>query len=325
MRCIVLKLDVLDKKILGALSRDPRKHFSAIAREVRSSKEVVNYRVKRLISNGVIRSFVTSFDFGYHSYKVLLHFEKITRKDEQALIAFLEKHDLVTWVTPCFGHWDLAFVIMAKNPAHFDVVLREIISKTGEYFHDYKFSITIGTKTYGDNYFFGRSNSVREKKVSHDHVLDLDDKDRAIARLIHPNVRIKLSEISAKTKIPIDTVNYRIKKMEELGVIKYYRMILDPISQGFQRFSVFISCSNLSDSVIKKFEEYANQHSNIAFYGRCVGGWDVEYTVYFNENSELRSFLLDLKSEFAGVVKKVESITLLRTTTYSYKPSEIYE
>lgn len=318
-------LDVLDKKILGSLSRNPRKHFSAIAREVRSSKEVVNYRVKRLISKGVIRSFVTSFDFGYHSYKVLLHFEKITRKDEKALISFLEKHDLVTWVTPCFGHWDLAFVIMAKNPAHFDTVLREIVSRTGEYFHDYKFSITIGTKTYGDNYLLGRANSVRQKKVDHNASFDLDEKDKAIARLLHFNSRIKLSAISAKTKIPIDTVNYRIKKMEESGAIQYYRMVLDPISQGFQRFSVFISCSNLSDSVIKKFEEYANQHSNIAFYGRCVGGWDVEYTVYFNENSELRSFLLDLKSEFAGVVKKVESITLLRTTTYSYKPSEIYE
>lgn len=55
-------LDELDRKILGTLSRDATQSYAAISREVGLSAPAVHERVKRLRSNGVIKSTVAQLD-----------------------------------------------------------------------------------------------------------------------------------------------------------------------------------------------------------------------------------------------------------------------
>ncbi|MBW2965332.1 Lrp/AsnC family transcriptional regulator [Candidatus Woesearchaeota archaeon] len=316
------KLDKLDMKIIDVLSHDPRLPFSSIAKKVRSSKEVVNYRVKRLTDKGIIKGFITSFNFGHWPYKVLLQFEKIGSEEEKALIAYLETHPNTYWVTPCSGYWDMAFAIMAKDPAHFETVLREIIKKTGKHYHDYKFAVTLSTRTFGHKYITGKT-EAEKKHDRRETPPALDEKDRKIARMLLSNARVKLSDISNETGTPIDTVKYRIKRMTDNGTIKYFRMLLDTSSIGYQRYSIFMRCVNLSEKTLPKFEEFARQHANIAFYARCVGGWDIEYTAYLQNNDELRTLMLEIKKEFGDSIKKIESVNLFRTKNYSYMPEEI--
>jgi len=55
----------------------------------------------------------------------------------------------------------------------------------------------------------------------------LDEKDLAILALIQSNCRLTAREIARKIDSPITTVFAKIKRMEELGVIKKYKAILD--------------------------------------------------------------------------------------------------
>ena len=56
----------------------------------------------------------------------------------------------------------------------------------------------------------------------------LDEKDIAILTLIQENSKLTANQIAKKIICPITTVFAKIKRMEELGVIKQYRAILDP-------------------------------------------------------------------------------------------------
>ena len=53
------KLDLLDRKILYELDRNSRRSASEIAKKVRVHRNVVNFRINRLIEKGIIREFVT--------------------------------------------------------------------------------------------------------------------------------------------------------------------------------------------------------------------------------------------------------------------------
>ncbi|MBT5022696.1 Lrp/AsnC family transcriptional regulator [Candidatus Woesearchaeota archaeon] len=320
-----IKLDLLDKKILNALNQNVRAQYSEIAKKVRSSKEVVNYRIKRLIDNGIIKEFVTIFGLGYWAHKILIQFEKIDGEEEKELIEYLVNHPNTNWVTPCSGNWDLVLAIMAKDPAHFDKVLRKILARIGPFLQDYKISTSIGSQTFGHTYILG---SVKEDKKIHMEVrkkikLDFDEKDKKIAKILHANARAKLTEISAATKIPIDTVKYRIKKMEENLIIRRYRLILDPAKLGYNRYEIFIRCVNLTDPLITKFKEYSKQNPNVEYFSRCVGSWDIELTVHFKTNTELRSFVLDIKKEFGDYIKNFESVSLFNTYNFIYFPEEL--
>ena len=57
--------------------------------------------------------------------------------------------------------------------------------------------------------------------------LTLDEKDRAILRLLQHNARITVKEISDKVHLSTTPVHERIKRMEDAGVIKQYATLVD--------------------------------------------------------------------------------------------------
>jgi Lrp/AsnC family leucine-responsive transcriptional regulator len=56
----------------------------------------------------------------------------------------------------------------------------------------------------------------------------LDEKDIAILALVQRDCKLTAREIASKIDSPITTVFAKIKRMEEHGVIKEYRAVLDP-------------------------------------------------------------------------------------------------
>ena len=59
-------------------------------------------------------------------------------------------------------------------------------------------------------------------------MIQLDNRDLEILKLLQSNCRMTAKEISKKIGSPITTVYSKIKRMEELGIIKQYKAILDP-------------------------------------------------------------------------------------------------
>ena len=57
-----MKLNLKDQKILYALEFNARATISQIAKQVRLSKEVTNYRIKRLEKEDIIDSYKTIFN-----------------------------------------------------------------------------------------------------------------------------------------------------------------------------------------------------------------------------------------------------------------------
>jgi len=56
----------------------------------------------------------------------------------------------------------------------------------------------------------------------------LDEKELYILTLIQENSKLTANQIAKKTNTPITTVFAKIKRMEEMGIIKQYRAILSP-------------------------------------------------------------------------------------------------
>src|SRR5260221_772105 len=57
--------------------------------------------------------------------------------------------------------------------------------------------------------------------------VDLDEKDRAILRLLQANAKITAREIAAQVHLSTTPVHERIRRLEETGVIRQYAALLD--------------------------------------------------------------------------------------------------
>src|SRR5579872_7387222 len=57
--------------------------------------------------------------------------------------------------------------------------------------------------------------------------VELDEKDRAILRLLQTNAKITVREIAAQVHLSTTPVHERIRRLEETGVIRQYATLLD--------------------------------------------------------------------------------------------------
>lgn len=65
------------------------------------------------------------------------------------------------------------------------------------------------------------------------NMVNLDDTDIKILRMLQTDVKLPLTQLSERLGIPHGTVRDRIRKMEEAGVIEGYAVVLNPAKLGY--------------------------------------------------------------------------------------------
>ena len=85
----------------------------------------------------------------------------------------------------------------------------------------------------------------------------LDDVDHKILDLLIDNSRIPFTDIAKKLLISAGTVHVRVKKMEELGIIKGASLALDYKKLGYTFIAyigIFLEKTHLTNYVLEKLE-----------------------------------------------------------------------
>ena len=67
----------------------------------------------------------------------------------------------------------------------------------------------------------------KEKPAATPVPVELDEKDRAILRLLQNNAKATVREIAAQVHLSTTPVHERIRRLEETGVIRQYATLLD--------------------------------------------------------------------------------------------------
>ncbi|MEM3577974.1 MAG: Lrp/AsnC family transcriptional regulator [Candidatus Bathyarchaeia archaeon] len=137
----------------------------------------------------------------------------------------------------------------------------------------------------------------------------LDEKDLAILALIQENCKLTAKEIAKKIDSPITTVFAKMKRMEELGIIKKYCAILDakPLGSGTTAFilaSVSYGAKGNTPQIsqreianeIAKFPEVQEVHI-------ITGDWDLLIKLKAEDVDVIGKFVIDKLRLVKGIEK----------------------
>ncbi|WP_461866614.1 Lrp/AsnC family transcriptional regulator [Thermococcus sp.] len=83
-------------------------------------------------------------------------------------------------------------------------------------------------------------------------MVQLDDLDRAILRLLKEDARLTISEIGEKLNKPESTIHFRIKKLQERGIIGRYTIV---VGKDLQPKKVAFVIVKVKTPVIEDFLE----------------------------------------------------------------------
>lgn len=297
----MIKLDLKDRRILYELDRNARQSNAQIAKTVRLNKNTVNYKINRLLEEGLIRGYYTVIDsskLGYFSFRVYLKFFNTAPENEQEIIAWLMNNKMVGVVGKIETIYDLVLHVWVKSIYDFDDFWLEFKGKFRKYFWNEKVHV------FSKVYHFKRKYLLDEKSgpnkayelIGAKEIIKYDWLDFEILKLLSKNARMPLLDISEKLKTPPRTVAFRIKQLEKNGVIQGYRVNMDLEKMGYEYYKINI--------VLDDFENYdellrfAKQHTNIIYIDRTLSDLDFEIDVEVKNRTELLELLGRIKTDF---------------------------
>jgi len=306
------KLDLRDKKILYELDKNSRTNLSDLAKKLKTSKEVIHYRLKKLIEEKVILRFHTItplYRFGLTAYKVYLRLNNCSKEELNKLVDYLLNNKDVFWFGTCNGRWDLIFGTTSKSLEEFMLIQDKIMHKFGNFIQEKELSISRENLQFNRRWMYKDDSSLiafnfgeKEGKI------ELDEKDRKILDSIIPDSRKSIVDIAKETKLSIDVARYRLKVMEREGLIKGYKCLLNPNKLGFVTCKAFVFFKNITEEKKKEFIDYVKNLDNTINIITTFAAWDLEIMFETKSYEEYFKIMEGVKDKFKEIIRFYESI-----------------
>ena len=326
-------LDIKDKKIISALDINPQISTSKLAKEVRLSQQVVDYRIKRLQEQNIISKFATIFNLaklGYEQYRVFFQLKSITEKEKEDLLNYLNKKTY--WTALVGGKWDLFCVVCVKNYDEFDEFLDELF-KTFPSVKDYEALYTVYHEYHKHKYINNSINKdsnkinnnsnigdIRINVSSTKDIIKIDDIDYKIINFIKSDCRESALSIGNKIKVSYKTVQNRIKQMQENQIISGYRIFLK--YEDYKPYILLLSFSSYGKKSEKGLFSYAHNNNNITQITKLFGRYSIMFHIRIKSEEEFQNLIIDLRNNFP-IIGDFEIIPIFKDVSIDTFPINI--
>ncbi len=148
-------------------------------------------------------------------------------------------------------------------------------------------------------------------------MIKLTKNDKKILQILNNNARASVSEISRKTGIPRDSVNYRINRLIKSKVISFFHTVIDPIQLGHPIFSyVNITLNNFDQE--EKLYSFMKSHPNIVYVAKTTGKWDCIIAISAKSLEDFDNVLKEVRTKFSGIIKDYEAASIIKQYKYDY-------
>lgn len=144
----------------------------------------------------------------------------------------------------------------------------------------------------------------------------LDKKDKKILSLLFESARMTLANISRKTGIPKDSVLYRIRRFEKLGICTYHT-IISPAKIGCHvLYFVNLSLYHLSEEKEKELEAFFKTYKYSTYFAKTSGKYDYVVGIMTRNMEEFDFVLKQIKSKFGQQLRELELMPILKEYKY---------
>ncbi len=317
-----LILDTKDRKLLLTLDFNARMTNAQLAKKVGLSKQGVDYRLKRMMNQGVILGYYPVVDIhklGYIYGRLLLKFYNLTRKEEKKVFDELVADRRFNWILKGEGNYDMVIVFFPKDLQELKELSEELSEKYGVYLRKKKESVGIDVDFFPSRYIM-ESRSTRKIKMKEQETINTDKLDRNVLKLLCENARMSLIEMSKKLDVSAKVLAYRIKRLEKNEIILGYRPNINYNLLGYSHYKILFYLMNIKKESLKKFRQYLAASPKTVFLVREVGICDVDVEVMLKDEERLFEFLRDIKDKFPTIMKDYERVMIADTLKINYLP-----
>ena len=286
-----------------------RQSNTQIGKKVGLSKQVVDYRIKRMEEKEIITGYWTNIDsyrFGYEVYRYYFVFQNATSDIKKEIMEHLINYKNTWVVGQIKGIYDIVAVIWVKSVPEFYRFWDNLNEKYGDYFAEKIFSIYLQADVYPLSYLlldeYKKSDRDEYLQITGGESVEIDKADYILLNEIVENARMPLIELANKLCCSSQTVNYRIKNLIKKGVIQGFHVGIDASRLGYKDFKVDIWLKEVSKR--KKIWNYIKYSPYVTFINTSAGYADLEIEFTIENEDKLIDVMEDVSSKYSGAIRK---------------------
>lgn len=318
-------LSVKDRKILRELFDNARTPFSIIGKKVGLSKEVVNYRVKKLIERGILIRFNTVIDvnrLGWQVYFININLRDIENAIEEEIIKTLANHPNVAQVLKCIGNYDLILKVFVKDYVEANKIIKEL--KFKNHIEEYTINLIEREHTIPLPFLYEPFKvkehlglPKRDKKA-----VSVSPTDLQIMKALSHDARRQTTEIAKEIRLSRELVRHHLRKLEKNKIILKYRPSAWSGSKsiGYSWYLVMLKLNEFNKATHQKLQYYIINHPNMTYYYKSIGQHDILFEIRLKTSDELNNVLMDIRSILKDELKSHELSIILKEFKYTYFP-----
>ena len=134
--------------------------------------------------------------------------------------------------------------------------------------------------------------------------IQIDAKTRQLLYALDYNARATLTTLSKKLKLSKQNIQYKIKKLEQQGIIEKYVTVVDIHKLGFLTHRVYIRLGKATEKDVAEMITALQKDPNILWFVSITGVWDFEIVFVAKNYITFEKMLREIKESLGEKLVK---------------------
>jgi Lrp/AsnC family leucine-responsive transcriptional regulator len=305
----MVNLDLKDRKILYHLDLNCRQSNAQIGKKVGLSKQVVDYRIKRMEKEGIITGYWTdidSFKLGFNIFRIYITYQNATSEKKNKIIDYFKNYNNIYIVSSIKGPIDLCIVIWVKNAYEFWIFWNKTLDLYEEYFEKATVSLYIQLRVFKKSYIVNNIVESADRELYRVNCnvfpVKIDDTDYKILDELVLNARIPLISLAEKIGCSSQNIKYKIDNLKRKGIILSFKVGIDlsKLNLRYYKMDIYLKEHKSRNKII----DYISKQSYLHELNEAIGWADIEPEIVVKNVDEVIDIMDDLDLKFPGEIKK---------------------
>lgn len=310
-------MDRIDRHLLYYLDIDSRRPVKEIATYLDEKSEKINYRLNRLLREGVINRFyceVNPWKVGFTSFKVYLQFQGVDRGRIDEMYEFLRSSCNINWVASCLGRWDMVIEILAHDRHEFRSSFSRFHKRYSRYILSKVIGVTVEMAFMNKKWLCPEDFEANPTIMGGHPEMDVDDKDLAILRHLIKRGRDPIRQIADELGMPQTTISQRINRMIEREVLGSFRVDID--LGRFDRVfcKSFVYFAEPDEQKEKELLDYCLGLQDVVYVNKIIAPWELEIDAHVPSFNDFTALMNDLTNRFPTLIRNFEAVIINKGT-----------
>ncbi len=310
-----MKLSGLERRVLASAHLNAMDSITSIAQAAGCKQHQVRYCLDKFIDAEIIKPkvLIDLSKIGLSEFSIAL---SVAHENEQArrrLREFLLSQPGTADVLLLGGNYDYFIMYASRDSREILEFLRQASQVKGIRILNKQISLRVSSSFYRRSYLSKtRKQSNTLGYGENGKRCTLDELDRKILEELLPMKFTSFRDLGRRLELAHTTVQHRVQKLEELGVIVGYVYGFHPQRLGIHDFRLLVFTSGLTNKQLQDLRNYCAASPQIVMLLETVGVWDFEIRTEVFDAEDSRNIVQELYDLLGQSLVKVDLIPIFR-------------